>query len=375
MTITPTAGNIGIGTASIGTQTRLHVYEAGSETAVWRGRGVFSGATNAALIGTYNGLALVGAHNAALNAWATVYLNHDGATGGNNVLMCGLSTASVGISTTSISGYKFRIAGDIRQAATSCYGFYHDVAVGVTSGSASSCICAYFNGNYGSNAGTVTNAYNVFIDAGSGAGTITTGYGLYVTNPGYGTTKVCAQFDGQVGIATAPVSTHKLSVSGTAWLSSGTAWTTSDARVKRDIRDVEGALETLEKLRPRKFKYREEWVNDDMGVNATDDYFGFIADEVETVLPECVDVNSGVHCYNGRKVLQRQQRRVRDDEKIVDEKEPEPEKGFENLKNFSMHNIVVVTIAAVKQLTAMFRSLDDRLDALSVEVAEIKRRL
>ncbi len=185
---------------------------------------------------------------------------------------------------------------------------------------------------------------------------------MYVMAPAYGTTKVCAYFDGQVGMGTNPVSTHKLSVSGTAYLSSGTAWTTSDARVKRDIRDIDSALDTIEKLRPRKFKYREEWVNDDMGVNATDDYFGFIADEVETVLPECVDVNSGMHCYNGRKIQQRREEaKLRaDGDKHATVPDPEPERGFENLKNFSMHNISVVGIAAIKELFARVKALEAR---------------
>ncbi len=276
------------------------------------------------------------------------------------------STGRVAFNTTPSSGYQTMFYGDPRLASSGCYGIHNNIILGVLSGTGGSCVSLYSNGNYGSNAGTVTNAYNLFLDAGSTAGTITTGYSMYVMAPAYGTTKVCAYFDGQVGMGTNPVSTHKLSVSGTAYLSSGTAWTTSDARVKRDIRDIDSALDTIEKLRPRKFKYREEWVNDDMGVNATDDYFGFIADEVETVLPECVDVNSGMHCYNGRKIQQRREEaKLRaDGDKHATVPDPEPERGFENLKNFSMHNISVVGIAAIKEMYQLLQKIDARVAAL-----------
>lgn len=77
-------GNVGIGKTPA-SNTRLHVYEAGSSTAQWRGRIIAGGDSVAFLMGERNSLAWLGAHNAALGAWSDFYLNPDG----NNTLFLG----------------------------------------------------------------------------------------------------------------------------------------------------------------------------------------------------------------------------------------------------------------------------------------------
>jgi hypothetical protein len=62
--------------ASIG----LRVRGVGSSTDVWKGRIVAGGDSVAFLMGEYNSQAWLGGHNAALNAWAPLYLNPDGTT-------------------------------------------------------------------------------------------------------------------------------------------------------------------------------------------------------------------------------------------------------------------------------------------------------
>lgn len=86
-------GKVGIGTTSPGDM--LHVYKNVSG-ANWGGRGIFSGASKAVVAGQYNDVAIIAGHNAALNAWADLYVNWEG-TGGGNVLMKG----NVGIGTNS----------------------------------------------------------------------------------------------------------------------------------------------------------------------------------------------------------------------------------------------------------------------------------
>jgi hypothetical protein len=83
---------------------------------------------------------------------------------------------------------------------------------------------------------------------------------------------------------TAPV--HKLQVAGTAGLSTGTAWTnTSDIRLK-DIRgDYDKGLNEIMQLRTVKFNYKED---NPLGLPSDKEIIGFIAQEVEQVIPEAV---------------------------------------------------------------------------------------
>ncbi len=87
----------------------LTVRGTGSSATAWRGR-ITAGGDNAAfLFGEYNSKAWIGAHNAALNAWADVYLNPDGAatayigafpTAATPVMTIKNSNGNVGIGTT-----------------------------------------------------------------------------------------------------------------------------------------------------------------------------------------------------------------------------------------------------------------------------------
>jgi len=92
MCIKRDTGNVGIGTTSVGIQTKLQVYEAGTEQA-WKGRGVFGNETCAFVCGVYHNKVHIGGHNAALNAWDDLII------GGGNV----------GIGITPISYIKLHV--------------------------------------------------------------------------------------------------------------------------------------------------------------------------------------------------------------------------------------------------------------------------
>lgn len=67
-----------------------------------------------------------------------------------------------------------------------------------------------------------------------------------------------------------------------------TCFSTSDRRLKEDIRQIENAGETIDKLRGVRYKWRNEWFKENEVILAHQDDMGFIAQEVEEVVPEMV---------------------------------------------------------------------------------------
>ena len=94
---------------------------------------------------------------------------------------------------------------------------------------------------------------------------------------------------GNAGIGTgAPV--FKLEVNGSAGKPGGGSWSvSSDARLKKNVHDLEGALETLFALRGVTFEYRDPAAVHEL----PGERIGFIAQEVEAVLPDWVEEVGG----------------------------------------------------------------------------------
>lgn len=91
--------------------------------------------------------------------------------------------------------------------------------------------------------------------------------------------------DQRVGINTSAPA-HAFHVVGTAGLSTGTAWTnTSDIRLKDIQGDYEYGLKEIEKLHTVRFKYKE---GNALGLPSDKNIIGFIAQEVQQVIPEAV---------------------------------------------------------------------------------------
>ena len=67
-----------------------------------------------------------------------------------------------------------------------------------------------------------------------------------------------------------------------------TCFYSSDRRLKEDITQIENAGETVDKLRGVRFKWRDEWFKENEVILAHQDDMGFIAQEVEEVVPEMV---------------------------------------------------------------------------------------
>ena len=77
--------------------------------------------------------------------------------------------------------------------------------------------------------------------------------------------------------------TDEIATNGRFFSTQG-AWSASDARIKRDIEDINDseALTQLRQLQPKKYGYKN------VGQRGTGKVIGFIADEVEEVIPEAI---------------------------------------------------------------------------------------
>jgi len=151
--------------------------------------------------------------------------------------------------------------------------------------------------------------------------------------------------DGKVGINIGSP-THELQLStNSAGKPISSVWTVvSDSRVKEDISDITGALDKIDALRPVKFKYTYDYCNCDHSGNIDEDtyYYNFIAQEVETHLPEAVTTtNIDVHDHDTDEVL------------------------VENIKTLDAHIINVYLVSAIKELKA-------ELDAAKARITELE---
>ncbi len=107
---------------------------------------------------------------------------------------------------------------------------------------------------------------------------------------------------GNFGIGREPL-THGLEVSGNASKSVAGNWlANSDARIKTDVENVTGALETLDKVRLVSFNYSDEYRAKHPSVEARR-YLNIIAQEFATVFPDAV-CSSGEKLKNGGEILQ-----------------------------------------------------------------------
>ena len=144
---------------------------------------------------------------------------------------------------------------------------------------------------------------------------------------------------GNMGIAGTPSGSHKLEVTGTAGLSTGTAWTnTSDSRIKKDVQEITDGLEKIKQLRPVSFQYTDDYLSVHSEIDGSKRFNSFIAEEYESVFPDAVTVQGNL------------------------EKEVGPEQFetlLENVKQFTPHDLNMYLVAAVKQLLTRIEVLEN----------------
>lgn len=144
---------------------------------------------------------------------------------------------------------------------------------------------------------------------------------------------------GNVGIGTTSPS-YPLQVNGNAFANS---WQTpSDARLKKNIAPISGALDTIQHLQGVRFEWRnagERLIGKSLDLPINKPQIGFIAQDVRSVLPEAITVAAGP----------------------------------EALMSIQESKIVPVLVEAVKELKAANDSEAKEIEALKADIAEIKR--
>ncbi len=124
----------------------------------------------------------------------------------------------------------------------------------------------------------------------SAGSSVNTGYDIDFLTSGISRLKVLGT--GNVGIGTSSP-TALLSVNGTANKPGGGSWATfSDKRLKDEasFKNFEKGLDAIMALKPISYTYKE---NNDLDISSGESHIGFIAQEVQKVIPEAVSEIEG----------------------------------------------------------------------------------
>lgn len=156
--------------------------------------------------------------------------------------------------------------------------------------------------------------------------------------------RMTVNHDGNVGVGTTAPS-HLLHVNGVARSTQANFDTSSDRRVKENIRDVQNGLEMIMKLRPVRYEYIEEYVSHNRELSGVKT--GFIAQEVAQV--DSTMVKKIVEKYKG---------------KVVDD--------F-NVLNTA--NMIPLLVSATQEQEREISSLRKKNENLEMKVAQIKEVL
>jgi hypothetical protein len=128
---------------------------------------------------------------------------------------------------------------------------------------------------------------------------------------------------------------QNLAIGGSvATKASGTTWANpSDERMKRNVTDYGTGLDAIIHLRPVSFKYNGAYGTVDDGRTC----YGFIAQEVEPVMPECVGEHDWTPSYLAE-----------------DEEKPAPV----TVKTLDQSNMILALVNAVRELATRVAALE-----------------
>jgi hypothetical protein len=183
------------------------------------------------------------------------------------------------------------------------------------------------------NCGATDPCFSFTTDMNSGIYSISDNIVGFSTN---GAERMRLSAGGQLSIGNTST-THALNVTGSAGLSTGTAWTnTSDARLKDVHGDYEYGLNEILKLNTVRFNYKK---NNALDLNSDVPMTGFVAQEVQKVIPDAVTTRAD---------------------------------GYLELNVDPIH---WATVNAVQDLYGMCKATDQQTKANTEDIAQIKREL
>jgi len=158
-----------------------------------------------------------------------------------------------------------------------------------------------------------------------------------------GTNRVHIAADGKIGLGRTPL-VNRLEVEGDASKTSSGGWAAnSDARIKTDVKNLDHALSTIERVRPVSFNYTDEYRAAHPSLEDKR-YYNVIAQEFARVFPDSVKESGEM--LDGKPILQ------------VD-----------------VHPAAIYAIAAIQELHGMLKAKDDDLAKLKEQNTALEKRL
>jgi hypothetical protein len=206
---------------------------------------------------------------------------------------------------TAVPQYKLHVEGTIYGKSTNSTGVFgyssYSGGTGVHGQALNTGVYGYAGvyGVYG--VGTNTNAFGVYGVAtqAGGKGVYGSGvYGVYGLTPNGGGTAVYglasqASAYGVFGSSTQSIGVYGYTGNSSSWAGffagrvMATSYSTSDRNLKKDITEVDNAMEILAQLKPKTYTFREDGEYALMNL-PRGKHYGLIAQEVEEVLPALV---------------------------------------------------------------------------------------
>ena len=156
-----------------------------------------------------------------------------------------------------------------------------------------------------------------------------------------------------------------LTIAGSvATKATGTAWVNpSDKRIKQNIEDITNGLEILRQLNPKTYNYTTKWILNNPSLEKAKTYRGFIADDVELVIPKAVTSIDKVYRTTKREVVDAEGKVLEPEEKVLE---------YENIKVLDTSDINVLAISAIKELDVIVKALQYKIETLEARIEKLE---